>query len=49
MPDREVQSICDLIYYQYAKIICRAFGLSDGREVKKLHYGLTATPPRGRG
>jgi len=41
MPDRDVETIRDLIYYQYAKIIaCRAFGESDGAEVKRKHYGF---------
>ena len=31
MPDRDVKTIRDLIYYQYAKIIARrAFGAADG-------------------
>lgn len=31
MPDRNVKTIQDLIYYQYAKIIAqRAFGVVDG-------------------
>ncbi len=41
MPDREVASIKDLIYYQYAKIIARrAFSASNGRSAKKQHYGF---------
>ncbi len=41
MPDREVKTIRDLIYYQYAKIItCRAFNVPDGQQAKKLHYGF---------
>ena len=33
MPDRDVKTIQDLIYYQYAKIIVRrAFGAADGKE-----------------
>ena len=41
MPDREVQTVRDLIYYQYAKIIARrAFSASDGRIGKKEHYGF---------
>ena len=41
MPDRDVKTICDLIYYQYAKIIARsAFSTSDGKEAKKRHYGF---------
>lgn len=36
MPDRDVKTIRDLIYYQYAKIIARsAFGAADGKEAKK--------------
>ena len=35
MPDREVKTIKDLIYYQYAKIIARrAFDAADGKEAK---------------
>jgi hypothetical protein len=41
MPDREVQTIRDMIYFQYAKIIARsAFKVADGEEAKKLHYGF---------
>jgi len=41
MPDRDVSTIKDLIFYQYAKIIARrAFSLSDGVEVKGKHYGF---------
>jgi hypothetical protein len=33
MPDRDVKTIQDLIYYQYAKIIARrAFVAADGKE-----------------
>jgi hypothetical protein len=33
MPDRDVKTVQDLIYYQYAKIIARrAFGAGDGKE-----------------
>ena len=39
MPDRDVTTIGDLIYYQYAKIIAKsAFGVPDGREAKGKHY-----------
>jgi len=41
MPDRDVRTIINLIYYQYAKIIARsAFGVSDGKEAKRQHYGF---------
>jgi len=41
MPDRDVTTIGDLIYYQYAKIIAKsAFGVPDGREAKGRHYGF---------
>ncbi len=41
MPDRDVKTIRDLIYYQYAKIIARrAFSVPDGKEAKKQHYGF---------
>ncbi len=41
MPDRDVSTIRDLIYYQYAKIIAKsAFAASDGREAKGRHYGF---------
>lgn len=44
MPDRDVQTIKDLIYYQYAKIIARrAFSVSNGKEAKKQHYGFIKT------
>ncbi|MDD5066669.1 MAG: hypothetical protein PHF84_06440 [bacterium] len=38
MPDREVKTIRDLIYYQYAKIISkRAFDQPDGKSTKGLY------------
>ena len=41
MPDRDVKTIQDLIYYQYAKIIARrAFGAADGKEAKAQAYGF---------
>lgn len=41
MPDRSVQSIRDLLYYQYTKVIARrAFSAADGKEAKKAHYGF---------
>jgi hypothetical protein len=41
MPDRDVETIRDLIYYQYAKIMARrAFGVADGKEAKRQHYGF---------
>jgi len=41
MPDREVQVIEHLIYYQYAKIIAKsAMGVPDGRAAKANHYGF---------
>lgn len=41
MPDKDVHTIRDLIYYQYAKIIARsAFSISDGKQAKKKHYGF---------
>jgi hypothetical protein len=41
MPDREVRTIRDLIYYQYAKIIAkRAFTAPDGKMAKRGHYGF---------
>ncbi len=41
MPDRDVETIRDLIYYQYAKVIARrAFGMGDGKEAKGKHYGF---------
>lgn len=41
MPDRDVKTIRDLIYYQYAKIIARsAFRVPNGKEAKKQHYGF---------
>jgi hypothetical protein len=41
MPDRDVETIRDLIYYQYAKIMARrAFAAADGKEAKKQHYGF---------
>jgi len=41
MPDRDVQTIQDLIFYQYAKIITkRAFSVPDGQAAKGQHYGF---------
>ena len=41
MPDRDVTTIKDLIYYQYAKIIARsAFSVPDGTAAKGDHYGF---------
>jgi len=41
MPDRDVKTIKDLIFYQYAKIIARrAFLTQNGREAKQKHYGF---------
>jgi len=41
MPDRDVETIRDLIFYQYAKIVARrAFAAADGKEAKKRHYGF---------
>lgn len=41
MPDREVETVRHLIYYQYAKIIARsAFKTPDGKVAKTKHYGF---------
>jgi ribosomal protein L37AE/L43A len=41
MPDRDVKTIRDLIYYQYAKIIARrAFKAANGKEAKAQSYGF---------
>jgi len=41
MPDRDVETIQDLIYYQYSKIIARsAFAMPNGKEAKGKHYGF---------
>ena len=41
MPDKEVNTIRDLIYYQYSKLIARsAFKIPDGVTVKREHYGF---------
>lgn len=41
MPDKEVKTIRDLIFYQYAKIIARsAFNCSNGIEAKRANYGF---------
>lgn len=41
MPDKEVETIRDLIFYQYAKIIARsAFEAPDGKAAKSQHYGF---------
>lgn len=44
MPDREVKTIRDLLFYQYAKLVARsAFRLPDGVAVKREHYGFIKT------
>jgi len=44
MPDRDVKTIQDLIYYQYAKIVARrAFSVINGKEAKGKHYGFIKT------
>ncbi|MGB9597428.1 MAG: HNH endonuclease [Candidatus Poribacteria bacterium] len=41
MPDKDVITIKDLIYYQYAKIIAkRAFSSIDGKQAKSNNYGF---------
>jgi hypothetical protein len=41
MPDKDVKTIRDLIFYQYAKVIARrAFSLADGKAAKGQHYGF---------
>lgn len=41
MPDKDVATIKDLIYYQYAKIIAKsAMESPDGRTAKSAHYGF---------
>jgi hypothetical protein len=41
MPDRDVTTIKDLIYYQYAKIIARsALHAPDGTAAKANQYGF---------
>jgi hypothetical protein len=41
MPDRDVETIRDVIFYQYAKIIARsAFSMPNGKEAKRGHYGF---------
>jgi hypothetical protein len=41
MPDRDVRTIRDLLFYQYAKLVARsAFKLPDGVAVKRDHYGF---------
>lgn len=45
MPDRDVETIRDLVFYQYAKIIARrAFASPDGMEAKKRNYGFIKKP-----
>lgn len=41
MPDCDVITICDVINYQYSKIIaCSAFGCKNSFEAKKKHYAF---------
>jgi hypothetical protein len=44
MPDRDVKTIRDQIYFQYAKIIaCSALECSNGKEAKAKGYGFVKT------
>ncbi len=39
MPDKDVKTVKDLIFYQYAKIVARrAYGAEDGKEAKKQSF-----------
>ena len=50
MPDRDVSTIGDLIYYRYAKIIAKSsFGVPEGREAKGERYGFGKERFRGKG
>jgi 5-methylcytosine-specific restriction endonuclease McrA len=41
MPDSEVKTVRDIIFYQYAKLIARSSkGFKDGSEAKKKDYGF---------
>jgi len=41
MPDKDVKTIEDLIFYQYAKIIAKsAFSIPEGEQAKRHHYGF---------
>ena len=41
MPDRDVETIRDLIFYQYAKIMAKsAMKATDGKQAKSQHYGF---------
>jgi hypothetical protein len=41
MPDRDVRTLKDLIYYQHAKIIARCtLQAQDGTAAKATHYGF---------
>lgn len=41
MPDRDVHTVKDVIFFQYSKLITRAvFNLSNGTEAKKKCYGF---------
>jgi len=49
-PDRDVMTIGDLIYYQYAKIIAKsAFGVPEGREAEGRQCGSVKERFRGLG
>lgn len=44
MPDRDVKTVRDIIYFQYAKAIARAaFGYQNGKEAKLKGYGFIKT------
>ena len=41
MPDRDAETIRDLLFYQCAKLIARsAFRVPDGKVAKAAHYGF---------
>jgi hypothetical protein len=47
MPDREVQTFRDLLFYQYAKLIARrAFAQPDGAAAKRQRYCFIKARPR---
>lgn len=48
MPDKEVQTIKDLLYYQYAKLVAKStYNILDGETINQRYYGFIKSAFRG--
>lgn len=48
MPEKDVHTIRDLIFYQYAKVVVKsALNLTDAEDAKQRHYGFIKSTFRG--